>query len=478
MKRYTALAIAAVFVAVGCKDNAATNPIDAPTVDALNGGLTRTSLQQLATGVTAQDRTAFATTTVLILSEVLARDVYRIDASEPRYVTETLGGNPDPGSFSGSGGFGGFYTAIRSANTILLALNSAPSSQFSNAEVSAAKGFFRTMKAIDYYRVLELRDTVGLSIQSDDPQDVTPVRCKTAVLTYIAALLDSANTDLVAAGTASVPFALPTGFTGFGRDYSKAANLVRFNRGWKGKVDFYRALDRTNRTPALYATAIAELTAALGAAPGAVPQSQLATGVYYKFDPAEVSNPRADSKVGLNPLVADSISGSSVPATHIGDTRASKIVSRPTMSFGSPPANGISTSVTYSGAVANSANQILPISLLRDEELVLLRAQAETEAGQLANATADNNTIRANYGLAPLPTFPDVASARFETLYNKRYSLLFEGPQRLVDLRAYGYLNNTYLRKELPADPFSAAFPFPKAELDARGLSSNPACTA
>lgn len=477
MKRYSTIALAVALVAAGCKDNAATNPIDAPTVDALSGGLTRRSLQQLATGVTAQDRAAYATTTVLILSEVLARDVYRFDASEPRYVTETLGGNPDPGSFSGSGGYGAFYTATRSANTLLLSLNSVSTTLFTAGEISAAKGFFRTMKALDYYRVLELRDTVGISIQSNDPQEITPVRCKAAVLTYVAALLDSANTDLAAAGAASLPFSLPTGFTAFGRNYSTAANLIRFNRGLKGKVDFYRGLDRTNPQPALFTTVITELTAALGAAPGAVPQSQLATGIYYKFDPAEVSNPRSDAKIGLNPLVADSISGTSVPATHIGDTRASKIVSRPTMSFGSPPSNGLSTSVTYSGAVASAANQIVPISLLRDEELVLLRAQAEIEASQLANATADNNTIRAAYGLAPLPDFPDKNSALFETLYNKRYSLLFEGPQRFVDIRAYGRLNNTYLRKELPSDPFSAAFPLPKAELDARGLTTNPACT-
>jgi hypothetical protein len=479
MKRYSTIALAVALAVVGCKDNNATNPIDAPTVDALSGGLTRTSLQQLATGVTAQDRAAYATTTVLILSEILARDVYRIDASEPRFVTETLGGNPDPGSFSGSGGYAAFYTAARSANTILLSLGSGASTQFTAGEVNAARGFFRTMKALDYYRVLELRDTVGISIQSDDPQEVTAVRCKTAVLAYIAALLDSANTDLTNAAGASLPFKLPTGFTAFGRDHSTAANLIRLNRGLKGKVDFYRGLDRTSPQPALFATAIAELTAALGAGPGAVPQTQLATGAYYKFDPAEISNPRSDSKVGLNPLVADSISGSSVPATHVGDTRASKIVSRPngTMSFGSPPANGISTSVTYSGAVASAANQILPIAILKDEELVLLRAQAEIEAGQLANAAADNNTIRAAYGLAAIPTFADKASAIFETLYNKRYSLLFEGPQRLVDVRGYGRLNNTYLRKELPADPFSAAFPLPKAELDARGLTTNPACT-
>jgi hypothetical protein len=46
-----------------------------------------------------------------------------------------------------------------------------------------------------------------------------------------------------------------------------------------------------------------------------------------------------------------------------------------------------------------------------------------------------------------------------------------------VDLREYGRLNNTYFRKELPNDPFNAALPLPRAELDARNLIVNPACT-
>src|SRR5690349_21117948 len=100
MKRYMAIALAAGVAVAACKDNPTVPPIDAPTVDAL-ANLNRTTLQQLALGVTAQDRASFGTTGLVILPEILARDVYRIDASEPRYVQETLGGNADPGSFAG-----------------------------------------------------------------------------------------------------------------------------------------------------------------------------------------------------------------------------------------------------------------------------------------------------------------------------------------------------------------------------------------
>jgi len=469
MKRYKTLLLgAAALVVAGCKDNPVANPIDAPTVDALNGTLSPAALQLLATGVLGQDRNAANVFAYAIEAGIFARDVYRIDASEPRFVQETLGGNPDPGSFAGGGAWANYYTAFRAETNLLKALSNA-SNQFTPEEISATRGFIQTIKALDYWRVIEYRDTVGMAIQSDDPATVTDIKCKETILAYIAAVLDSANADLAAAGNSTVlPFTLPSGFTAFGRNYSVVSNIIKFNRGLKGKVDFYRGLDRKAYTASMFPTAIAELTQALGgAAPGAVPAADFQKGPYYVFVPGgseNTPNTISDSKIGLNPLVGDSVQA--------GDTRASKIVPRVTLS-----GFGLSTSITYSGAVASTANQARPLGILRDEELVLLRAQAYIEAGQLANALLDINSVRTNYGLAPLAPFVDKQSAIKALLYEKRYSLLFEGPQRLDDLREYGRLNSTYLRKETSTDPYNAALPLPRAELNARGVTVNPACT-
>jgi starch-binding outer membrane protein, SusD/RagB family len=470
MKRYTTITLAvAALIAAGCRDNPVANPIDAPTVDELSGPLTPPTLQFLVTGVLAQDRASTNAFPYAIETGILGRDVYRIDASEPRFVSETLGGNPDPGSFAGGGGFAGYYTAIRAANTLILSLAKAPATSFSAAQVSVSLGFLRTMKAIDYWRVIELRDTVGIPIQTDDINAVTPIRCKTAVLAYIASLLDSANADFAAAGTGTtVPFTLPSGFRSFGRNYSSVDNLILFNRAWKGKVDYYRAMDHQSPQPALFPTAVAEITQALGgAAPGAVQPSTFTTGAYYVFVPGgseNAPNGISDSKIGLNPLVKDSV--------QVGDARSSKIVARTrTSGF------GIATSITYVGAVASSANQAAPLAILRDEELVLLRAQAEIESGDLVSAILDINDVRTHYGLVALALPPDKTTAINELLYEKRYSLLFEGPMRWDDLRAYGRLNATFLRLELATDPFNASLPIPRAELNARGVTTNPACT-
>jgi hypothetical protein len=467
MKRYSTIALAVAVAAVGaCKDNAVVNPIDAPAADAL-GALTHSSLQLLATGVLGQDRANANAFSYIVEPGIWARDAYRIDASEPRFVQETLGGNPDPGSFSGSGAWNGYYTAQRAANTILLAIPSASAAEFTTAEISATKGFFRTIKALEEWRVIEMHDTVGATIQTDDSKAITDIRCKTAVLAYVAALLDSANVDLTAAGGGtSFPFTLTSGFTKFGRDYSTVSNFILFNRALKGKVDYYRAMDRTNPTPALFATAITELTTALGAGPGLVPASHFSWGPYYTFvagGSENTPNGISDSKVRLNPKVKDSI--------QVNDTRASKIVNATTLAGFT-----LSSGITYVGAVASTTNQNAPLGILRDEELVLLRAQAEIESGQLANAILDVNTVRTNYGLAAT-TFATVADGRTAVLYEKRYSLLFEGPQRADDLREYKMLNATFHAPETTTDPFNAALPIPRGELNARSLTVNPACT-
>ena len=88
---------------------------------------------------------------------------------------------------------------------------------------------------------------------------------------------------------------------------------------------------------------------------------------------------------------------------------------------------------------------------------------------QLGPAAADLNSVRTFYGLAPYATFTSQAAARDALLYEKRYSLLMEGPQRLVDLRTYGRLNEANFRRELPTDPYNRVLPIPAAEAAARG---------
>jgi hypothetical protein len=71
--------------------------------------------------------------------------------------------------------------------------------------------------------------------------------------------------------------------------------------------------------------------------------------------------------------------------------------------------------------------------------------------------------------MAPIPE--DLSGKPFEDelLEQRRFSLLFEGGHRWIDMRRFGRLEE--LRQEDPADAgfkVHAAFPIPVAEMDAR----------
>jgi len=84
----------------------------------------------------------------------------------------------------------------------------------------------------------------------------------------------------------------------------------------------------------------------------------------------------------------------------------------------------------------------------------------------------------ADGGLAPIGVPASKAAAINAVLYEKRYSLLGESAQRLVDLRAYSRLNATFLKKETSTDIFQTTLPIPKRELDARAVTSiAPTCS-
>lgn len=464
MRKYTMALSAGLVLAAGCIDNTVVSPESAATVDALTGPLTRAGVQTLALGVLAADR-AFVRGDFAYyqLSAIYARDVYRIEATEPRYVSETLTGAPDPGSFAGSGGWTNGYVAIRAAISLQEALKGVSEQQVSTAEKNATIGLVQTMKALDYYRLLELRDTLGVVILSADASVVPPISCKATVLNTVIALLDSANTAFTAAGGGTrLPFSVPTGFLPAvaGRDYSLVSNLVLFNRGLRGKVSVYRGLQRPTPTAGAFAEAITNLTQALGgAAPGAVSPATFNRGPHVTFvagGTENAANPVVGSTLGVNPKAPAGLQA--------GDTRASKFVSRTTLSGG-----GVSTNQTYFGSVNNANNQVRPLGILRDEELVLLRAQAYFESGNFLAGTQDLNSVRTNYGLAPIGVPVSLDAARAALLYEKRYSLFFEGPQRLVDLRAYSLLRAGVTAPEGANDPFNTAVPIPKSESDPRG---------
>jgi hypothetical protein len=393
----------------------------------------------------------------------MARDIYNLDPAENRFVTELIGGTPDPGGFVGGGDWTTWFVQIRTANTILNGVDGAP--DLSTAEKSATKGVVNTLKALGYYRALEMRDSLGTPIDLNRPagDTVAPFRCKPNVLAYISALLDTANTQLQAGGS-SFPFVLPSGLALRG-DFTTPQAFATFTRGLRGKVEVYRALDHQKPNAASAQTAITLLNSSfISTAP-----ADTGKGVYYTYStsPGETVNPVAANTIHLNPAVGDSIQS--------GDARGYKIISGVSFSR-----YGVKTTYDPFVAVPTAANLVRPMALLKNEELVLLRAQAEIQAGDLVSATNDINYVHTSGGglTAYLP-FTSAKAAIDAVLYEKRYSLLLESAHRLVDLRAYNRLNAANLKAEVSGDVYTAALPIPKTEVDARGgtaASVTPVC--
>ena len=439
-----------------------------PSAEDYSGVLTNDKLQTALVGVLSQERTAIGQR-YLSFTTTLGRDSWRLDASETRFITETLESTPARGGFVGGGIFADFYVAVRAANVII----NSQTPGLTAPQRSAVIGFAKTLKAHDLFRVAETRDTVGTPIAVDNPDVLAPILCKKDALAAISAQLDNAYTDLQAAAGAAIPFNLPSGWQTIGGDYRQAANLIKYNRGLAGKVLTYRSILLNDA--ALANQAIAALNIAIGADTTA---AGLQKGPYWQYSTAsgETIAPLFDNKLHLAPHVADSMQA--------GDKRRFKIDSSTGPYSQSIDSYQFQTKYDYyASVVTNSANQTRPLSVLRNEELVLLRAQAKIQAGDLVGATQDINTVRTTVGgLTPYAPFTTAAAAINAVLYEKRYSLLMEGPQRWVDLRAYGKLNATSFTlggKSAPyaSDPFTAAFPIPQAELDARQGNITKTCS-
>jgi hypothetical protein len=137
------------------------------------------------------------------------------------------------------------------------------------------------------------------------------------------------------------------------------------------------------------------------------------------------------------------------------------------------------TSVTLEGVTTNWQFTLYnasdsPIPVIRNEELILLRAEANIGLGNKTTALTDINYIRTNSGgLAALPlsfaTGPDSAMLN-ELLYEKRYSLVWEGGHTWLDMRHYGLLAT--LPKAAPNHRIFEIMPYPIS--DCQGRSPKP----
>ena len=225
--RIIAFALGVVFIAA-CEDPSRPD-LNNPSVSDYSNITSVSQVAALATGLLGYDRAA--NTSEILRAEIMGRDGYNLPVSEPRWVSDLLGPNIDPGGFNGTSNWP--FQPIRQANIGIHGVEAADASVLTDEQKNATLGFIKTFKALEFMRAIETRDTAGVPINVDiEPTGpVAPLNCKPDVLKYIADLLDEANTNLQAGG-AAFPFPLPAGFAGF----DDPAGFAKFNRGLAAKA--------------------------------------------------------------------------------------------------------------------------------------------------------------------------------------------------------------------------------------------------
>jgi hypothetical protein len=112
------------------------------------------------------------------------------------------------------------------------------------------------------------------------------------------------------------------------------------------------------------------------------------------------------------------------------------------------------------------------IPIIKNEELILLRAEARYFTGNAAGALSDLNFVRVNSGgLAPLGGFANNAAFISALLYEREFSLLWEQGTTWIDARRFNQLGSIPLG--VTAGSVPAQMPIPAAECAARRLSGS-----
>ncbi len=334
------------------------------------------------------------------------------------------------------------YRSIRTANVVINALDGLTEGEMSTEEKAAIRGYARTLQALDFLEIINTRDTNGAVIDVDRPatEPAGPIVSKDAVFDEIERLLDAGFDDLLAGG-GSFPFSLSPGYAGF----DTPATFAEFNRALAARVAVYRG----NFGEALTALGQSFLDTS----------ADLDLGVYHSF-----STGSGDTQNGIA-ASGDIFAHPSLLDDAQTNTLTMEIDARFTekLEVLDPPESGSGISTDVGFLLYSELDD--PIAIIRNEELILLRAEAQLGLNQTQLAADDINFIRVESGgLNEIVGLglqsPDAILD--ELLYNKRYSLLFEGGHRWLDMRRYGRLDELPLA--VSTHRVHERFPIPEQE--------------
>ncbi|HEY6900483.1 MAG TPA: RagB/SusD family nutrient uptake outer membrane protein [Puia sp.] len=400
------------------------------TVEAFTNNATQGELNNLVSGTESGMRNNLA----LYLDDcgILGREMYHFSPSEPRFVTDMLGASGatlSNSNFYITNPWASRYQVVKNCNVLIESATN--SKTITAAQRAGYIGFAQTIKAYQLLMCLNLTDSNGIRVNVSDPNNLGPFVSVSDGMTAVASLLDSAAAQL---STASVAFTL----AGFG-NYGNAAGLAKFNRALAARVAVYRSQ---------WGQALTNLNGSFFSLNGS-----LADGVFHVFGTGSgdqlnqfyiPQNTSGEVRVA-HPSYAADIAGS--------DDRIGKATVRVT----GASLQGLSSNRDVWVYTTSTA----PIPIIRNEELVLIYAEAKIQGNAFPDAIVALNVIRAAHNLSPYSGAVTKTALINELLYERRYSLYCEG-HRWIDLRRYQLLGS--LPKDRPGDQVWTRFPIPISE--------------
>jgi len=473
-RAFVALTLAAALAIVACNFDI-TNPNSPPSI---GPNATRAQVDAAAVGLQAALRTDYANW--VLKAAILGREGYRLDTADPRFTTELLAGPLDASNNAfGGGQWQPEYRAIASGYSILNVIGSA---QITDPEKNGVRGYVQTLQALSFLNVLNAhtQDSIPIDVNRAIDQPLAPLVSNDSAYKAVIAILNSARTNLQNGGSAFA-FDPGPGFAGF----NTPATFLQVNRALAARVRAYRA--------------------SLGALPGAVQTSygsagwsscaacwdsvltalsqsfrstaaSLELGAYNVFSTGNQDLPNGlfqDPATAINlahPSVADSVELQS--GGTLQDKRfLAKVTTRAAFSLAC-----LSSDLSWTRYVSPNS----PIPIIRNEELILLDAEANWFAatGVKATAVSDLNFIRqTSGGLNPTTVTTGSSDSVFvnELLKQRFYSLLYEGGHRWIDMRRFGRLGEVINDRptgctspSIPPDVVFSHLPINSFEVEAR----------
>ena len=367
------------------------------------------------------------------LTGTMSRELYYINTSDPTFAIDwlqlpvpsrTQDAEENSNFFVDASGYEAPYFAIRHANLLIESLNNTES--VTDTEKNGYLGLANTIMAYQFQVPLmhQYQNGIRTDVSFTEPLSPGGFVGYDQALQNIRDILDQGNTQLQNAGT-SFNFELSDGFEGFDTpagmqqvNRAIAARFALYAEDWQGALD---ALDGSF----------------LNLDPGQGEDGLMAGPAHTFGGGTDLLNPYffvpdADQNLLIVPspdLIADA---------EAGDLRIDRKFALRTNPATTPDIPDLSAD--YQDARYASATS--PVPFLRNEELLLIYAEANIQLGgaNLADAVTALNIIRETWGIGPYTGTVDQASLIDEMLEQRRYSLWGEG-HRWVDMRRYDRLD-------------------------------------